>query len=99
MCDAIIIGSGSTAWRINGSLPAYSLSNLRDGAAPGHNVSGRNNIVIEDIMMNDVRNGSQYQCEINSDDFLNSVLGNLTILYVAGEFKDLMHICIWYSLA
>ena len=97
MCDVIAIGSGSTAWRINGSLPAYSLSNLRDGAAPGHNVRGMNSIIIEDIMMNDVRNGSQYQCEINSDDIPNSVLGNLTILYVAGEFKDLKCVCCCFS--
>ena len=39
-------------------------------------------------MMNDVRNGSQYQCVIFRDPPNSDIEGNLTILYVAGEYKD-----------
>ena len=89
MCDVNVTGAGSTAWRINGSLQSYSLNNLFFGSMAGYNVSGRN-IVIEDIMMDDVRNGSLYQCVINVDFNPNPIkMGYSTILYVAGEFNNL----------
>ena len=69
----------STLWQINGS--SYSLNNLFAGAMAG---SGRN-IVVEDYMMNDVRNGSQYQCEIDHAPPDPDIEGIVTILYVAGE--------------
>ena len=47
---------------VNGSSSLVSLSELSNGAVIGHDVSGRNIVVVKDIMMDDVRNGSQYQC-------------------------------------
>ena len=88
MCD---VTGGSTAWEINGRF--YILSKLFAGAVAGHNVSG-SNIVVEDIMMNDVRNGSQYQCVVIQIPPDPDIEGNLIILYVAGECKD----CIIYLL-
>ena len=81
MCD--VTGAGATAWRISGTI--HLLSKLFTGAVAGHNISGRN-IIVEDIMMNDVRNGSQYQCEILQNPPDPNIEGNVTILYVAGEY-------------
>ena len=84
MCD---VGTGATVlWRINGSSSVHTLSDLFSGAVAGHSINGRN-IVVEDIMMNDVRNGSQYQCVIPQIPPDPNIDGNATILYVAGECK------------
>ena len=85
ICD--ITGVGGTSWRINNML--HTLNELLIGTVAGHSVSGRN-IVVEDIMMNDVRNGSQYQCVVIQDPPNPNIEGNMTILYVAGEYKDLI---------
>ena len=82
LCD---VGTGANVlWRINGSSSLLSLNDLFNGAVAGHNISG-SNIVIQDIMMNDVRNGSQYRCEIPQVPPNPNIMGNVTILYVAGE--------------
>ena len=84
MCD---VGTWAPVfWQINGSSSVFSLNDLFNGAVAGHNVSGRN-IVVEDIMMNDARNGSQYQCVIAQVPPNPDIVGNVTILYVAGECK------------
>ena len=83
-CD--VTGAGVIAWQINGSSPAHILNDLFMGVVAGHNVSGRN-ILVEDIMMNDVRNGSQYRCLVLKNRPDPDIEGNLTILYVAGECK------------
>ena len=88
LCD-VIGQEASTLWQINGTL--RTLSDLFAGAVAGHNISGRN-IVVEDIMMNDVRNGSLYQCVMLQALPNPSIMGNLIVLYVAGECK----VCICY---
>ena len=81
------IGSGANIlWRINESSSVHSLNDLFNGAVAGHTING-SNIVVEDIMMNDVRNGSQYRCEIVQVPPNPNIMGNVTILYVAGEYK------------
>ena len=87
MCD--VTGDVGTVWRINGTL--HLLSELFAGVVAGHNISGRN-LVVEDIMMNDVRNDSQYQCELSQIPPDPNIVGNLTILYVAGECKALVYV-------
>ena len=89
-CD--VTGAGVIAWQINGSSPAHILNDLFMGVVAGHNISG-NNILVEDIMMNDVRNGSQYRCVVLMNRPDPNIEGNLTILYVAGECKYLVYIC------
>ena len=88
MCD--VTGDVGTAWRINGAL--HSPSELFAGVVAGHNISGRN-LIIEDIIMNDVRNDSQYQCEIVQIPPDPNIVGNLTILYVAGEYT----VCVLFT--
>ena len=75
----------STRWQINGSSPLVSLSELSNGTVVRHDVSGRNIVVVKDIMMNDFRNVSQYQCVS-----LNPPItaGDLVTLYVASECNN-----------
>ena len=82
MCD-VAAGVGATLWQINGTL--YALTQLFSGAVSTYNISGRN-LVIEDIMMNDVRNGSEYQCVLLRDPPDPSIMGNISSLYVAGKY-------------
>ena len=74
----------STVWQINGT--SHLLNDLFAGAVAGHSLSGRN-IVVEDIMMNDVRNGNQYRCVVLQTPPTPNIMGSLTALYVAGECK------------
>ena len=74
----------STHWQINGSSTLISLSDLLNGAVAGHNRSGRN-IVVKDIVMNDDRNGSLYQCVVVATPTMG---GKLITLYVAGECNE-----------
>ena len=86
MCD---VGTGATVlWRINESSSIHTLNDLFNGAVAGHSVRG-SDIVIQDIMINDVRNGSLYQCEIPQLPPDPNIEGNVIILYVAGECKTL----------
>ena len=89
-CD--VTGAGVIAWQINESLSAHSLNDLSMGLVANHSASGRN-ILVEDIMMNDIRNGSQYQCVILQNPPNLDIEGNITILYVAGECKYLVYVC------
>ena len=75
----------STRWQINGSSSLVSLSELSNGAVAGHDVSGRNIVVVKDIMMNDVRNVVQYQCVSLTPPI---TAGDLVTLYVASECND-----------
>ena len=62
----------------------YSLSELFNGGLDGHNISGRN-ILVEDIVLNDLRNGSKYSCIIPQIPPTPDIESNPTFLYVAGE--------------
>ena len=89
MCD---VGTGPTVlWRINESSSTHPLNDLFNGAVAGHSASG-SNIVIQNIMMNDVRNGSQYRCEVSQLPPDPNIIGNVTIMYVAGEYKDIVFV-------
>ena len=77
-----VTGAGGTSWEINGTR--YALNQLLMGLLDRHNISGRN-IVIEDIMINDVRNGSEYQCVVVRDPPNDDIMDEPIFLYVAGE--------------
>ena len=70
----------------------YRKSALRSGILPGHTTTlGSNNLIVQNIIMNDVRNGSEYYCVIvpaqgmiTFDDIIDE--SDPTILYVAGEY-------------
>ena len=86
LCAVTPSGSQTAAWVINHVGP-YTVQQLHNGILTGHSSSG-NNLIIENIMMNDVRNDTEYQCvtvssELSILDIINK--SNPTILYVAGE--------------
>ena len=92
-------GSQAAGWLINNSMGPYRVNAIRGGLLAGHTAaSGSNNLIIQNIMMNDNRNGSDYRCVIVPSTGTPS-LGNIieesdpTILYFAGEKKCLhMHV-------
>jgi len=69
-------------WEINHRL--YGVNALLNGLVPGYSTN-RRNLIVENIMMNDGRNGSYYKCVLLQD---RTVVNedNLTILYVAGKY-------------
>ena len=57
-------GSQTAAWLVNNMGP-YRVNSLRSGLPAGHTAElGSNNLIVENIMMNDDRNGSNYRCVI-----------------------------------
>ena len=73
-CDV----SSGVAWLVNSA--SYLVSQLRIGRLPGHNINGRNIII-----MNNPLNDSQYVC---SDGITN---GGVYRILVAGECVNLLH--------
>ena len=90
MCTVTPSGSGSVAWIIDGRGP-YGVNSIQNGIVSGYTtILGSNNLIVENIMMNDDRNDTKYQCVIAIEDEDTMTLqpierGNVTILYVAGE--------------
>ena len=67
-------------WLINHMGP-YGVSALYNGIVRGYSTNlQNNNLIIENIMMNDFRNNTEYTCERNTQ------TSDPTILYVAGEY-------------
>ena len=88
--------SQTTGWLVNNRL--YRINSLRSGILTGHSATlDSNNLIVENIMMNDHRNGSEYRCVIVPAQGMNSVADIIdesdpTILYVAGEYCfELLH--------
>ena len=63
---------------------------LFSGTVTGYNSSG-NNLIIKDIVMNDPRNNTEYQCMIQSVGSV--ILGDLLFLRVAGEYTYMHTVC------
>ena len=86
----------AAAWLINNmrdNMGPYSLNTIRAGLLAGYTGvtdTDSNNLIVENITINDYRNGSDYRCVIVPAQGTPS-LGNIiegsdpTILYVAGE--------------
>jgi len=74
-------------WDINHVL--YGVNALRGGQVTGYSAN-RGNLIVENIMMNDGRNGTEYRCVLFN--FINNNMremldySDLIILYVAGEY-------------
>ena len=89
LCTVTPSGSQTAAWIINHGGP-YTVQQLHSGILTGYSSSG-NNLIIENIMMNDDRNDTEYNCvtvpSIVSNPTSADIEDNsdLTILYVAGE--------------
>jgi len=71
-------------WEI-GHAGLYGVNALLNGQLPGYSTNERN-IIVENIMMNDSRNGTEYRCMLfnNMGTMLNE--SDPIILYVAGEY-------------
>ena len=77
-------GSQTTEWLVNNMGP-YRVSAIRGGILTGHTATlDGSNLIVENIMMNDVRNGSEYRCVIVPG---LVTFADPTILYVAGEHR------------
>ena len=75
------------AWIINGMRP-YNIQLLRNGILDGYGGTfGSDNLIVEDIIMNDARNDSNFTCVVVSRDNETTILGcsDPTILYIAGK--------------
>ena len=90
MCNVTPSRSQRAVWIINHGV--YTVQQLHDGILTGYNTTG-SNLIIENIMMNDDRNNTQYSCGIVSSTVRNPTVIDIvdesdpTILYVAGEYQ------------
>ena len=88
LCTVTPSGSQTAAWIINHVV--YTVQQLHNGILTGYSSNG-NNLIIENIMMNDDRNDTEYNCVTVSGTVSNPTVAdivdesNTTILYVAGE--------------
>ena len=93
LCTVTVIDSESQtiAWLINNSMGPYRIDSIRGGILAGHTAAlGSNNLIVENLMMNDDRNGSDYRCVIvpaQGTVTLADIIeeSDPTILYVAGK--------------
>ena len=89
-------GSQTTGWLVNNMGP-YRINALRNGILTGYSATlDSNNLIVENIMMNDVRNGSEYRCVIIPAQGMITISNIIdesdpTILYVAGEYQYRVH--------
>ena len=75
-------------WLVNLEGP-HGINALRNGILAGYTATlGSNNLIVENIMMNDVRNDTEYRCVIITLQGTATILreSDLTILYIAGEY-------------
>ena len=79
----------AVAWLINYGGP-YGVNAIRNGRWPGYSANG-NNLIVESITMNDIRNRSEHSC-VKITQFTTTILreSDPTILYVAGEYQYYM---------
>ena len=75
-------GNPAVSWIINNMRP-YGVASLHEGKLAGYSSNG-NNLIVQNVAMNDDRNGSNYSCVITSRIAILRQ-SNSTILYVAGE--------------
>ena len=81
----------SVSWLINDMGP-YEVTALLNGTLTGYSSNG-NNLIVQNVTMNDVRNGSNYSCVINIT--IAILLQSYpTTLYVAGEYVTHSYITI-----
>ena len=82
----------SAVWMIGQGGP-YATDFLANGSVDGYSADMHDNLIIKNITKNDDRNGTEYRCGAISratpGAFSSFVkMGNITILYVAGEYCD-----------
>ena len=90
LCTVTPFEYQTAAWIIDdGTL--YTSQQLHNGILTGYSSNG-SNLIIENIMMNDDRNNTEYSCGIISSKVSNPTVPDIinesdtTILYIAGEY-------------
>ena len=90
ICTVTPSDGQTAAWIINDISGPYTVQLLHNGILTGYSSNG-NNLIIENIMMNDDRNGSKYQCVTVPSTVSQPTITDIidesdpTILYVVGE--------------
>ena len=90
LCNVTPSGSQTAAWEINHLV--YTVQQLHNDILTGYSSNG-NNLIIENIMMNDDRNDTEYKCVTVLSTVSNPTIADImdendpTILYVAGEYQ------------
>ena len=94
LCNITPSESELIGWIIN--QEAHALNSIQNGIEPGYTANlGSNNLIVQNIMMNDDRNDTEYQCAIvivgekeGDTPAKTEVIrrSEPTILYVAGEY-------------
>ena len=73
-------------WLI-GYFGPYGVSALHNGIVAGYSANiTTNNLIIENIMMNDVRNNTEYWCGLRTQNIPTIKQSKATTLHVAGEY-------------
>ena len=74
------------AWTLNYGTP-YTVMGLRNGEVAEYSSNG-NNLIVENIMMNDDRNNTEYRCVIITQGTTTILRqSDPTILRVPGEYQ------------
>ena len=90
MCNVTPSGGQTTAWIINNVV--HTVQQLHNGILTGYSSNG-NNLIIENIIMNDNRNDTEYSCvtvpsTVSQPTFADIIdESDPTFLYVAGEYQ------------
>ena len=96
LCTVTVTSRNQAAWLVN-SMGPYRINALRNDILVGHTTTlGSNNLIVENIMINDDRNDSDYRCVIIPAQGMITVADIIdesdpTILYVAGEYYSITH--------
>ena len=99
LCTVMTSSSNEqVAWQINHGTP-YTVSGLPNGIVTGYSANG-NNLIVENIMINDDRNDTEYRCVITTQG-TRTILrqsDSSTILYVAGEYiSAILYMYVFYG--
>ena len=91
MCTVTPSDGQTAAWVIDYGA-VYPVQRLHNGILAGYSTNG-NNLIIENIMMNDDRNDTEYSCVTVSSTVSQPSVTDIidesdpTILHVAGEYQ------------
>ena len=84
-------------WLIN-HLGPYGVSALHNGILKGYSANiETNNLIVENITVNDVRNNTEYRCALRTENIPTILVRDPTILYIAGEYHYTVYVCIMAS--
>ena len=81
-------------WLVDYSGP-YGINALYNGLLDGYSASAHTtSIIILNIMMNDSRNGTEYQCvSMSYNNMIEQVSDIIFLLYVTGKFQHNLCVC------